>query len=228
MGGKDADRALHVRGADPPVPVRVVPLEPLHAHDAARLHIEGQPGTFLSELGPGILEIVYEKLPRTDAGFGFAAVSPACRDGRPVVIGFVSAATSVGGLFFQTATARAGKLMPRLATRGIRRPALFGRMVQTALYPFTGTESNAHAEQGLRSAELLSIMVEPHWRGRGVGALLLDALITECRARDVSHLDVTVDAGNVGARRFYERHGFREQRAFRLYGRSMLLYGREI
>lgn len=228
MGGNDADRTLHVRSADPPIPVRVVRLAPVHAPDAARLHIAGQSNTFLAELGPRILTIVYEKLPRTDVGFGFAAVSPACREESPVIVGFVSAATSVGRLFFETATTRAASLIPPLAARCMRRPALIGRTLQTALYPLMNADTSAHAEHAAARAELLSIMVEPHWRGRGVGALLLEALINECAARSISHLDVTVDAGNDGARRFYERHGFRQQKAFRLYGRSMLLYGREV
>lgn len=228
LGGNDAATTPRVRGADPPFPVRVVPLAPIHASDAARLHLAGQTNTFLAELGPEILTIVYEKLPRTDVGFGFAAVSPPSGEASPLVIGFVSAATSVGRLFLETATTRAVKLIPPMTARFIRRPALIGRTLQTALYPVANANTGVHAEQLQSRAELLSIMVEPHCRGSGVGALLLDALLESCASRRIARLDVTVDAQNSGARRFYERHGFQCQNTFRLYGRNMLLYVREV
>lgn len=230
MGGKDATRTLHVRSAVPPVPVRIERLAPQHARDAARLHIAGQPGTFLSSLGPETLEIVYERLPSTDAGFGFAATSPACRDARPVLVGFVSAATSVGKLFLQIGASRAGKLLPALMDRCIRHPSLIGRTLQTGLYPFLSSYEGAPAGAGASAprAELLSIMVEHHWRNRGVGAVLLEALLQECAAKQTGYLDVTVDAANEGARRFYAHHGFQMQRTFRLYGRDMCQYGRPV
>ena len=228
MGGKDATRTPKVRSADPPIPVRIQPLAPHHAPDAARLHIDGQPGTFLSTLGPEILRIVYEKLPDTDVGFGFAATSPALGDEQPVLIGFVSATTSVGSLFIQTAAARAGRLLPPLTARCMRRPSLIGQALQTALYPFTSRDDTTSAGARKSGAELLSIMVEEHWRNRGVGAMLLHALLDECATRGIDHLDVTVDAGNEAARRFYADHGFQLQKSFRLYGRDMVQYGRHV
>jgi ribosomal protein S18 acetylase RimI-like enzyme len=227
MGGKDAARTVPVHSADPPIPVRILPLSPHHAADAARLHIAGQTNTFLAELGPEILEVIYEKLPRTDAGFGFTALSSSGQNADPVVVGFVSAATSVGRVFLQTATTRAAKLLPLLSARCLRRPSLVGRTMQTAFYPFTRADSGSAHPRGT-GAELLSIMVEPHWRSRGLGTLLLEALLDECKTRSITWLDVTVDADNDGARRFYERHGFQKQRSFALYGRTMLLYDREV
>ena len=50
---------------------------------------------------------------------------------------------------------------------------------------------------------------------------LLDALVEECRVRRIAHLDVTVDASNEGAQRFYRRHGFVSSHRFTLYGREM-------
>ncbi len=110
------------------------------------------------------------------------------------------------------------------ATR--RTPSLIGRSAQTVLYPLLAREPESanHAN----SAELLSIMVEPALRGHGLGAALLDALLAECAARRITQLDVTVDAGNAGARRFYAQHGFTQRRTFRLYGRDMCLYARPV
>jgi ribosomal protein S18 acetylase RimI-like enzyme len=78
------------------------------------------------------------------------------------------------------------------------------------------------------SAELLSIMVEPALRSRGIGAQLLDALAAECRTRHIAYLDVTVDASNEGAQRFYRRHGFALHHRFTLYGREMVSLRRDL
>lgn len=54
----------------------------------------------------------------------------------------------------------------------------------------------------------IGLAVLPSARGRGVGALLLDALIGEARAGDVPGLSLSVEDGNDAARRIYERAGF--------------------
>lgn len=195
--------------------IEIVPLAPAHAAGAARLHIAGQPGTFLSSLGPDVLTVLYRVLPESPAGFGFAAT-----DG-PALFGFVSATTSVGRLFLELGTRRAARFLPPLAACYMRAPRLILRSVQTVAYPFLAADS--HAAAGA-SAELLSIMVEPGGRSQGTGARLLAALAAECRARGVALLDVTVDAANDGARRFYARHGFVDLRGFTLYGRAMRQY----
>ncbi len=196
-------------------------LLPAHAAAAARLHILGQPGTFLTSLGPDVLTVLYRTLPASAHAFGFAVVDPT----RPAtLIGFVSATTSVGALFAELGTRRLGAFLPPLARRFVRHPALIGRTAQTALYPLM------HRAPGESSpaAELLSIMVEPAARSRGIGALLVAALKDECRRREIAVLEVTVDAANDGAQRFYAQHGFGYADTFILYGRSMRLYRAEL
>ena len=45
-------------------------------------------------------------------------------------------------------------------------------------------------------------------RGNGLGSALVSLLRTECRSRGVALIEVNVDEGDVGALRFYDRHGF--------------------
>jgi ribosomal protein S18 acetylase RimI-like enzyme len=194
-----------------------VRLAPEHAVDAARLHILGQPGAFLTSLGVDVLTVLYRTLPQSPAGFGFAAVDPA----RPQrLLGFVSATTSVGALFFEMGTRRLPAFLPPLLRRFAVDPGLAVRAAQTVIYPFL----HATPPGETPPAELLSIMVEPALRGAGVGALLVTALLAECRQRGVAALDVTVDAANPGAQRFYVRHGFVYADTFMLYGRFMHRY----
>ena len=195
---------------------------------AARLHIIGQPGTFLTSLGPEVLAVLYRTLPQSPVGFGFGVVEEAIEQGMEGSVpleGFVAATSSVGALFTEMATRRFLAFAPALLVRLAHQPVLLGRLAQTLFYPLLVQEPRSQAG-GPPPAELLSIMVEPALRSRGLGALLLEALIAECRRRDIQALDVTVESSNAGARRFYEQHGFRFVREFALYGRAMCLYQR--
>jgi ribosomal protein S18 acetylase RimI-like enzyme len=215
----------------------IVDLAPQHAPDAARLHIAGQPGTFLTSLGPAVLTVLYQALPQSPVGFGFAALdsepdssrvhSPGAQENGSIV-GFVSATTSVGRLFLEMGTRRLGQFLPPLCSRFVRNPSLALRSLQTILYPFVADDGHNHGSAtqtgDARGAELLSIMVEPDRRGHGLGGRLMQALLEACLARDLAWLDVTVDADNNGARRFYTGHGFEQSGDFELYGRAMCLY----
>lgn len=59
-------------------------------------------------------------------------------------------------------------------------------------------------------AELLTIVVSPHERGRGSGGLLLDAHLRRLVLRGVSTLFLEVDAANGAACALYRRRGFNE------------------
>lgn len=200
--------------------LRITPLGPEHASQAARLHIEGQPGTFLTALGPDVLTVVYRSLPQSPGGFGFAAERGAGVR-APRMVGYVSATTGVGGLFVEMAARRLPQLAAPLLRRYVQRPGLILRSVQTGLYPFF-----VHEDDNLPSAELLSIMVEPSARSQGVGGLLMAAFLQACRNRGIEAVTVTVDAVNDGAQRFYLRHDFAAWRSITLYGRAMLVLRR--
>lgn len=209
----------------------IVQLSRAHATDATRLHIAGQPGTFLTSLGPAVLTVFYQALPQSPSGFGFAAIDDVDRTKlqnpiSPTTVGFVSATTSVGALFIELGTRRIAQFLPPLLARFARQPALIPRSVQTVLYPFWARSSN-DPHPGA-TAELLSIMVEPQLRSQGIGAQLMTALLAECRQRQIQQLDVTVDMTNAAAQRFYMRHGFNLAHKFMLYGREMCGYRLEI
>lgn len=192
--------------------------------DAARLHIVGQPDTFLTNLGKRALGIVYTALAQGESGFGVVAATPAeTFTGRASgwrVIGFAAVTTSTLALYTDVARLSGMAMAREVLKSTMRRPALLKQAVESALYPLRQIgNTSAQAD-----AELLSIMVDSAWRGAGVGSALLDALLRQLLARGVTTLEVTVDAANEGARRFYADQRFTHHSDFRLNGRAMCGY----
>lgn len=59
-------------------------------------------------------------------------------------------------------------------------------------------------------AELLTIVVDPRWRGKGVARALMDAVRADLMMTPVKKLFLEVDETNVWATRLYRRQGFSE------------------
>lgn len=64
------------------------------------------------------------------------------------------------------------------------------------------------APVGATQADIQTIAVDARHRRHGIGALLLERLLDEARARRVDDVLLEVRADNPGARALYERHGF--------------------
>lgn len=71
-----------------------------------------------------------------------------------------------------------------------------------------GLEREARAKV-LHRAKVVGMYVAPEAAGKGVGARLLQALVAQARAEGLQSLVLTVTDSNEGARRLYERSGFR-------------------
>ncbi len=57
-------------------------------------------------------------------------------------------------------------------------------------------------------ALLDELYVAPERRGHGLGGAMIDLLIADAKQMGVSAIEINVDAEDVDAQRFYERHGF--------------------
>ncbi len=62
----------------------------------------------------------------------------------------------------------------------------------------------------LDEGDIANVAVAEEWRGRGVGAALLDAALARARARGVGALHLEVRASNAVARALYASRGFVE------------------
>lgn len=67
---------------------------------------------------------------------------------------------------------------------------------------------------------LANVGVHPHYQRRGIARRLLDASLEMIRKRGGKQVILQVGYDNIGAQRLYETHGFRYERAWRMWRRS--------
>ena len=170
-------------------------LDVSHARAVAELHRTGIQTGFLSSLGPMFLRQLYRALPGCPAGFGYVWVDQAGH-----VVGFIACAESVGRLYKQ-ALRRRGFFMAIPLLRFMVCPLVIRRMWQTFRYPSSvGTD--------LPQAEVLSVVVGPQGRGKGVAVSLMEAALKGFADRGIAEVKVAVGADNHIADRYYRKCGF--------------------
>ena len=106
---------------------------------------------------------------------------------------------------------RADDYLPRL---GLERSdgghLLLGAWQGTSLLGAIGLERDTRSKVR-HIGHVVGMMVSDAAQGRGIGRMLLDALIDEARGpAELEMLTLTVTDGNANAVRLYERSGFRE------------------
>lgn len=82
-----------------------------------------------------------------------------------------------------------------------------GRKVGAAWYRLFPAEAPGYGFVDVETPEI-AIAVVPHQRGKGVGGILLDALMEAARSNGFGALSMSVQKRNRGAVRLYERNGF--------------------
>jgi ribosomal protein S18 acetylase RimI-like enzyme len=196
------------------------------AAGAARLHAELITEGFLAHLGPRFLRHLYRCIAAGPDSFllvatptaSDAAASAATGSARAPTAGFVAGALDLRALYRRFA------LRHGVAAAMTSLPRLIGAIPSAWETLRHGT---AAPEPGKSGAELLSIAVDPAWRGRHVGSLLVDGFLQELSRRGAADAQVVVGADNGPAVALYESAGFRPARTFELHrGTTSLLMRR--
>ena len=91
----------------------------------------------------------------------------------------------------------------RKANRGRRHPADLVAVDADGVFGFVAWDSE--------TGEITRLYTHPRGAGRGAGTALLDAAVDALRAAGVGQAWLNTEERNVGARRFYERRGWREE-----------------
>ena len=80
-------------------------------------------------------------------------------------------------------------------------------------------------------AEVVSIAVDPRFRGRGAASALMDSTLRRLKRRKTARLILMVKVSNTEARAFYMKYGFEKTRLVRKYyedGADGLLMARSV
>ena len=178
---------------------------------AAAIHIEGQPRTFLSSLGPAFVARLFDYTAHSPQGFGFVAV-----DGDEVV-GFAVGTQSNAGLFRHVLTRHALPLTLALLRRAVRQPSILPKLAETLRYPSAVRERADEAES-------LSRGVRGDWQGKGVGSLLWQAVSQAARIRGARFILTTVDEAHGVVNAWHRERQHELVRTFAMYGRAMIVY----
>ena len=159
----------------------------------ASLHREYINTGFLSSIGSTFLKLIYQSMVNSNNAFCIVAIE------KRNIIGFVSGANDVGGFykdFLRMNFIKASTiLLPKILNLQFVK-----KIIETLLYP-------ARKEQNLPNAELLSIVVDKNYRGKGIAQKLFEKLEEEFKIRNVNRFKVIVGSNLISASRFYEKMG---------------------
>jgi len=184
--------------------MRILPLAREHVDDVARLHGAHLTG-LVSLLGPRATRAFYAGCVGSALAIAFVALE------GDAVRGFVMGSVDAGAL-------------RRDAFRRNRLGMLLGASIGILTRPTTlrwllehvrGTEP---AGYDTSAAELIYLAVSTEARGSGLGGRLVEAFARALELRGVRAFELSVDAENEQAIRFYQRMGMRRVGQYREFG----------
>jgi ribosomal protein S18 acetylase RimI-like enzyme len=172
---------------------------------AAVLHATSIAEGFLSALGPRFLSRLYRRIVLSPDAFLLVA------DDGGRTAGFIAGALDLRALYrrfiVHDGLPAALSSLPLLLSSWRR----VGETLRHGAGPAPGP---GHEKDG---AELLSVAVDPGWRGRHVGRRLVEAFVSELDRRAVPRSQVVVGADNATAIALYRGAGFAPDHTFELH-----------
>jgi len=188
-----------------------------HIEDVAAIHVEGQPGTFLTILGRRFLCALYAQMVTSPHCHGYVAVGESESRRGQHVQGVVVGTEDGQAIFKELILCHGLSLAWSVALAILHRPKLIVQVIQTLFYP-----GKIEAQPG--EAELFFIGVRSDCRQQGIGQALFTRLAQTYRQMGMVSMGLTVDATNSTALRFYQRNGMFAVHEFNLYSRPMYWY----
>lgn len=183
----------------------------------ARLHAEGIGRGFLSTLGIRFLALLYQAVDESEGGALLVA-----REGDRIV-GFAAGTLGTGQVYRAMLRHRlrlAAALLPALLS-----PRKVARILETVRYGRKGPESGDPPP----SAELLSISVDPEFRGRGHAEALYRDLTGFFRSQRAARFKIIAGESLAPAHRFYRKMGARAVRTIEVHrGEKSIMYVQEV
>lgn len=197
------------------------PLIRQDGRQVAQLHIQGQPGTFLTNLGEDFLTVLYDEIIGSPWALGVAAFE------GDLMVGVAVITTSTRRLFDYIKFKRCWRLFWPLLKRLVSKPGLLFNVMQTIRYPQKMSSSIKVGERDTdnRQAEYLFLGVREDFRRQHVAFQVVEASVEECRRKGVMQLFALVDSENnrlkTGAGKYGSRYSWQPLRTIEIYGRTM-------
>jgi ribosomal protein S18 acetylase RimI-like enzyme len=210
-------------------------MEPHHVDQVAEIHIEGQPGTLLTNLGKPFLATLYREICDSEWGFGVVALD------NEIVAGVGILTTSTSRLFRDLKRRRGLQLLLLIIPRLLTHPHLLLDVYQSWRYPAkmgaghptpasdngAGGDVTGETPRDItrKDAEFLFLGVRKVYQGQKIGSGIFDASVALCKERGIDHLTAVVEHTNwrlhQKASHHVARYGWRRLRQIELNGRLM-------
>lgn len=174
----------------------IIDLNGNNCKQAASLHISGISTGFISSLGLNFVTELYKAVAEDENSFGYVAVE------NEEVLGFVAFSCDLGKLYKYVLKRKFFRFAPKIAMRMLS-IATFKKVIANLLYP------SKMKKMDLPDAELLSIVVAPEGRGKGLAGQLIEAGFDQCRKRGIDRVKVLVASENEPANKMYKKCGFK-------------------
>ncbi len=207
---------------------------PPDARVTAAVHARGLPHDFVTRFGERFLAGYH--LAFADSPHGTVLVADDRETGR--VIGVLLGTFDTSAHYGHLVRRRGVGLAARAASQAIRDPGLgmelarsrAGRYARGIGRSIFGGKRNIPEEEALdRTGFLAHLVVEEKYRGRGVGASLVETYETKARDADLRRLELATLPDERGAGPFYERLGWiYESERISKSGERFALYAREL
>lgn len=166
-----------------------------HAAHIAKLHMQGISTGFISSLGIGFVTALYEAIAENESSFGFVAE----QENR--ILGFVAFSTNLSKLY-KYVILKKGFKFAFVLIRKMFSFKVLKKVWENIFYP------SKMAKLDLPDAELLSIVVAPQGRGKGIAKQPVGAGFRECKMRGIDKVKVLVAVQNEMANKLYLKCGF--------------------
>ncbi len=170
-------------------------LQVAHAGQVAALHIQCISTGFISSMGIDFVTSLYDAIVKSKSSLGVVAV----RNGK--VLGFAAFTTNLNKLY-KSVLWRKGLIFALLLAGNMLSLRRVKKMFETLFYPARIKKMN------LPSAELLSIVVGPEERGKGLAGKLIEKGFQHCRKTGVDKVKVLIGADNKPGNKLYLKSGF--------------------
>lgn len=171
------------------------PIAHKNAREIAKLHISGISTGFISSLGIDFVASLYEAIAQSKESFGFVA------EEKHKILGFVAFTPNLKRLY-KSVILKKGLRLGFLLAGKVFSFGTIKKVFETLFYP------SRIKKMDLPCAELLSTVVAPEGRRKGLATQLVEKGFQECQKRRIDKVKVLVGAANEPANKLYLKCGF--------------------